>query len=52
MKFGDILLMIVYVALATTIVIHPNSAGDINAAGNAFSGSIGEAISGAAPAKS
>jgi hypothetical protein len=49
MKFGDILLMIVYVALATTIVIHPNSASDINAAGNAFSGSISSAITGTAP---
>lgn len=40
------MLMIVYVALATTIVIHKNSSSDITAAGNAFSGAVGEAISG------
>lgn len=31
---------IVGVALVTTIVAHPNTASDITAAGNAFSGSL------------
>lgn len=39
-RFGDILMGIVFVALATTLVAHPNTAKDINAAGNAFSSSI------------
>lgn len=39
-RFADILMAIVFVALATTLVVHKNTAGDINAAGNAFSGSI------------
>lgn len=39
-KFADILMALVFVALATTLVAHKNTAGDITAAGNAFSGSI------------
>lgn len=39
-RFGDILMAIVFVALATTLVVHQNTSSDINAAGNAFSGSI------------
>lgn len=37
---ADILMAIVFVALATTLVAHKNTATDIAAAGNAFSGSI------------
>ncbi len=37
---GDILMAIVFVALATTVVSHKNTSTDIAAAGNAFSGSI------------
>lgn len=44
--FLDVLMAIVFVALATTLVIHKNTAGDINAAGNAFSGSIKAAVQG------
>jgi hypothetical protein len=40
---ADILTAIVFVALATTIVAHPATAGDIKAAGNAFSSSISAA---------
>jgi hypothetical protein len=36
----DVLMAIVFVALATTIVAHKNTASDIGAAGNAFSSSI------------
>lgn len=39
-SIADILMAIVFVALATTLVAHKNTAGDIAAAGNAFSGSI------------
>ena len=42
-SFADILTAIVFVALATTIVAHPGTAGDIKAAGNAFSSSISAA---------
>jgi hypothetical protein len=38
--FADIATGLVFVALATTLVAHKNTAGDITAAGNAFSGSI------------
>jgi hypothetical protein len=46
-RFADILMAIVFVALATTLVGHKNTAGDITAAGNAFSGSIKAATVGA-----
>jgi hypothetical protein len=39
-KFADILMAIVFVALATTLVVHKNTSSDITAAGNAFSTSI------------
>lgn len=39
-RFADILTAIVFVALATTLVAHKNTASDVTAAGNAFSGSI------------
>lgn len=39
-KFADVLMAIVFVALATTLVAHKNTGADITAAGNAFSGSI------------
>lgn len=39
-------MMLTFVALATTLVVHKNTAGDINAAGNAFSGGIKAAING------
>lgn len=39
-RIADIMTAIVFVALATTLVAHKNTAGDITAAGNAFSGSI------------
>ena len=45
-RFADILTAIVFVALATTIVSHKNTAGDITAAGNAFSSSIKAATGG------
>jgi hypothetical protein len=38
--FGDVLTALVFVALVTTLVAHKGTAGDITAAGNAFSGSI------------
>jgi hypothetical protein len=37
---ADVLMALVFVALATTLVAHKNTASDISAAGNAFSGSI------------
>jgi hypothetical protein len=37
---ADILMAIVFVALATTLVAHKNTAQDVSAAGNAFSSSI------------
>ncbi len=39
-SIGDVLMGLVFVALATTLVAHQNTSSDINAAGNAFSGSI------------
>lgn len=45
-RFGDVMMGLVFVALATTLVIHPNTSSDINAAGNAFSTSIKAAVSG------
>lgn len=39
-KFFNVLSAIVTVALVTTIVAHPNSAQDIKAMGDAFSGSL------------
>jgi hypothetical protein len=36
----DIAAAIVGVAMVTTIVAHPNTASDVQAAGNAFSGSL------------
>jgi hypothetical protein len=39
-SIGDVLTGLVFVALATTLVAHKNTASDIAAAGNAFSGSI------------
>jgi hypothetical protein len=45
-QLGNIMMAIVFVALATTLVIHPNTAGDINAGGNAFSGAIKAAVQG------
>jgi hypothetical protein len=37
---ADILMALVFVALATTLVVHKNTSTDIAAAGNAFSSSI------------
>lgn len=45
-SFVDILGGIVFVALITTIVAHPNTATDITAAGNAFSNSLRTATGG------
>lgn len=45
-QIGDVAMMIVFVALATTLVAHKNTSTDINAAGNAFSSSITAAIGG------
>ena len=39
-KITDVMGMIVLVALVTTIVAHPHTAGVVNAFGNAFSGSL------------
>jgi hypothetical protein len=36
----DVLTGLVFVALATTLVAHPNTSSDIASAGNAFSSSI------------
>ena len=36
----DVMMGLVFVALATTLVAHQNTANDIGAAGNAFSSSI------------
>lgn len=47
-KIADVLMAIVFVALATTLVAHKNTASDIGAAGNAFSGSIKAATGNAA----
>lgn len=45
-SFMDVLSGIVFVALIATIVAHPNTAGDITAAGNAFSHSLTAATAG------
>lgn len=45
-KVGDIAMALVFVALATTLVIHPGTSGVINAGGNAFSSSIKAAVQG------
>ena len=45
-KIGDVMMGLVFVALATTLVIHPNTSTDINSAGDAFSSSIKAAVSG------
>lgn len=39
-SIGDVMMALVFVALATTLVAHNNTASDVTAAGNAFSGSI------------
>jgi hypothetical protein len=39
-SIADVLMAIVFVALATTLVSHKNTSSDISAAGNAFSSSI------------
>jgi hypothetical protein len=39
-SIADILMALVFVALATTLVAHKNTSTDIAAAGNAFSTSI------------
>jgi hypothetical protein len=38
--FIDVLTGLIFVALATTLVAHKDTASDITSAGNAFSGSI------------
>lgn len=43
-RFFDVLMGLVFVALATTLVMHPNTAGDVTAAGNAFSHSLTASI--------
>lgn len=45
-RIGDIFLMLTYVALATTLVMHKNTANVINAGGNAFSNSVKAAVNG------
>lgn len=37
---ADVMMGLVFVALATTLVVHPNTSRDITAAGQAFSSSI------------
>jgi predicted small secreted protein len=44
--FADIIMLLLYVALAATLVAHANTATDINAAGNAFSTSLKTAVTG------
>ena len=44
--FTDILMGIVFVALATTLVVHKNTATVVTAAGNAFSNSLSAATRG------
>lgn len=39
-SLGDILMALVFVALATTLVAHQNTSTDIAAAGNSFNGAI------------
>lgn len=45
-QFFDVLMAIVFVALATTLVSHKNTASVINAGGNAFASSITAAVRG------
>lgn len=45
-NFIDVLMAIVFVALIGTLVAHPNTAGDVTAAGNAFSNSLKVATAG------
>lgn len=45
-NFIDVLMAIVFVALATTLVAHKNTASDVTAAGNAFSNSLKTATGG------
>lgn len=42
----DVLMGIVFVAMIATLVAHPGTAGDITAAGNAFSNSLKAATAG------
>lgn len=44
-RIADIFLMLCYVALATTLVKHKNTADVINAGGNAFANSVKAATS-------
>lgn len=46
MRWGDALILLLYIGLATTIVLHQNSAADINAAGNQGSHLLATAITG------
>jgi hypothetical protein len=39
-SIADVMMALVFVALATTLVAHKNTSQDISAAGNAFSSSI------------
>ena len=39
-RWANVAVMFLYVALATTLVFHKNTARDISAAGGAFAGSI------------
>lgn len=43
-QIADIAMAIVFVALATTLVAHPNTSKVIQASGNAFSGSLKAAM--------
>lgn len=45
-SIGDVAMALVYVALATTLVVHRNTSSDVTAAGNAFSTSIRAAVNG------
>lgn len=45
-RLSDVLLMLTYVALATTLVIHKNTSAVINAGGHAFSESVKAAVNG------
>lgn len=43
-RIADIFLMLTYVALATTLVMHKNTSDVINAGGNAFANSVKAAV--------
>ena len=45
-RVGDAIVLLVYVALVTTLVAHQNTANDINAVGNLWTGSIKAATGG------